>query len=35
MEKIKVTLEAPFIREYGPANNVKDEYRGRELTIRF
>ena len=35
MEKIKVTLEALFIREFGPAHNVKDEYRSRELTIRF
>ena len=30
-----LSLEALFIREYSPALNVKDEYRGRELTIRF
>ena len=30
-----LSLEAMFIREYGPALNVKDEYRSRELTIRF
>ena len=30
-----LSLEALFIRKYGPALNVKDEYRSRELTIRF
>ena len=30
-----LSLEALFIREYGPALNVNDEYRSRELTIRF
>ena len=30
-----LSLEALFIREYSPALNVKDEYRNRELTIRF
>ena len=30
-----LSLEALFIREYGPALNVKDEYQSRELTIRF
>ena len=27
--------EALFIREYGSALNVRDEYRSREMTIRF
>ena len=30
-----LSLDALFIREYGPALNVKDEYRSRELAIRF
>ena len=30
-----LSLEALLIREYGHALNVKDEYRSRELTIRF
>ena len=30
-----LSLEALFIREYGLAVNVKDEYRSRALTIRF
>ena len=30
-----LTLEALWIREIKPSINVKDEYRSRELTIKF
>ena len=34
-EQHRLTLEALFIREIKPSLNTKDEYRNRELRIRF
>lgn len=34
-EQHRLTLEALFIREIKPSLNTKDEYKNRELRIRF